>query len=83
MIYNLNTKIEENEDFVASLKAIHEAENKRVLAESTAQLKRCEDMFSREKESREKALIEIREALEETRGERDQLYDKQVRNSVK
>ena len=78
MIYNLNTKIDENEDFVSGLRAIHEAENRRILDDSAAQLKRCEEGFVRERETSQKQLEKLRKVLEDTRGERDSLYEKQV-----
>ena len=78
MIYNLNTKIDENEEFVSGLRSIHETENRRILDDSAAQLKQCEEGFVRERESAQKQLEKLRKALEDTRGERDLLYEKQV-----
>lgn len=78
MIYSLNTKIDENEGFVDSLRAIHESENKRVLEDSAAQLKRCDEVFVKEKDSLGRQLEKLSQALENMRGERDQLFDKQV-----
>lgn len=78
MIYSLNTKVDENESFVDSLRSIHESENRRVLEDSTAQLKRCEEIFVKEKESLIRQLEKLSQALENMRGERDQLFDKQV-----
>ncbi len=80
MIYSLNTKIDENDSFVASLRAIHETENRRVLEDSSTQLKRCEEVFERKQESTQRQLEKLSQALENIRGERDQLFDKQVRS---
>ncbi len=78
VIYNLNTKIDENENFVDSLRVIHDTENRRVLEDSATQLKRCEDIFAKEKESSIKQLEKLSQALENMREERDQLFEKQV-----
>lgn len=82
MIYALNTKADENEDFVANLRSIHEAETKRLLDDSAFKLQKCEAGFITEKESVDRQVGELKQVLEETKEERDELHGQQVRRTM-
>ena len=82
MIYALNTKVDENEDFVANLRSVHEAEIKRLLDDSASKLQKCEAGFIKEKESADRQVSETKRELEETKEERDDLHDQQVRGVI-
>ena len=78
VIYALNTQNEEHEEFVAKLRSLHEAEVQRLLLDSTARLERCEEGFTKERESQLKRTDELKASVEKVEGERDKLHDVQV-----
>ena len=78
VIYALNTQNEEHEEFVAKLRSLHEAEVQRLLLDSTARLERCEEGFTKERESQLKRIDELKASVEKVEGERDKLHDVQV-----
>ncbi len=78
VIYALNTQNEEHEEFVAKLRSLHEAEVQRLLVDSTARLERCEEGFTKERETQIKRLDELKASVEKVEGERDQLHNLQV-----
>ena len=78
VIYALNTQNEEHEEFVAKLRSLHEAEVQRLLLDSTSRLQRCEEGFSKERETQLKRIDELKASVEIVEGERDQLHDVQV-----
>lgn len=78
VIYALNTQNEEHEEFVAKLRSLHEAEVQRLLTDSTARLERCEEGFTKERETQIKRIDELKASVEKVEGERDQLHNVQV-----
>lgn len=78
VIYALNTQNEEHEEFVAKLRSLHEAEVQRLLLDSTARLERCEEGFTKERETQIKRIDELKASVEKVEGERDQLHNLQV-----
>ena len=78
MIYALNTQNEEHEEFVAKLRSLHEAEVRQLLLDSTARLERCEEGFTKERESQLKRIDKLKASVERVEGERDKLHDVQV-----
>lgn len=78
VIYALNTQNDEHEDFVAKLRSLHEAEIQRLLQDSTVRLQRCEEGFSRERETQLRRIEELTGSIEKVEGERDDLFQAQV-----
>ena len=78
MIYALNTQNEEHEEFVSKLRSLHEAEVQRLLTDSTARLERCEESFTKERETQIKRIDELKASVEKVEGERDELHNIQV-----
>ena len=78
VIYALNTQNEEHEEFVSKLRSLHEAEVQRLLTDSTARLERCEEGFTKERETQIKRIDELKASVEKVEGERDQLHNVQV-----
>ena len=82
VIYALNTQNEEHEEFVAKLRSLHEAEVQRLLLDSTARLERCEECFTKERETQLKRIDELKASVEKVEEERDQLHSVQVGANV-
>ena len=78
VIYALNTQNEQHDEFVAKLRSLHEAEFQRRVLDSTARLERCEESYSRERETQARRIDELEASVEEVKGERDQLHTAQV-----
>ena len=78
VIYTLNTKNDENEHFIAELRATHDEDVKRILSDSTRKLQWCKEQFSLEKKAKENKIISLEEVLEATEKERNQLEEEQV-----
>ena len=78
MIYALNTKNDEHEDFVQKLRSLHEAEVQRLLTDSSSRLQKYQDEFTQEREGKERRVEELQRNLGEAERERDQLQEAQV-----
>ena len=78
MIYTLNTKNDENEQFVARLKATHEEDRDAILSDCMHKLQRCEDRLALDKDVAEKQIISLRESLLTVERERNSLHEDQV-----
>jgi len=78
VIYALNTKNDEHEEFVQRLRSLHEAELQRLLADNSSQLERYRDGAEREREAGERRERQLTERMVEVERERGQLLEKQV-----
>lgn len=74
----MNTKNDENENFVARLKATHEADLDKILSDCTHKLQQCEERLSFEKETAERMAVSLKESLVVTEKERDQFLEEHV-----
>ena len=79
MIYNLNTKNDEHEEFVQRVRSLHEAEVQRLLADSTSRLERYQKEAKEMREAGERREGQLRERMKEVDKERDRLMETQVR----
>lgn len=79
MIYNLNTKNDEHEEFVQRVRSLHEAEVQRLLADSASRLERYQKEAKEMKEAGERREGQLRERMKEVDKERDRLMETQVR----
>ena len=79
VIYALNTKNDEHEEFVQKLRSLHEAELQRLLADNSSQLERYREGAEREREGGDRRERQLRERMGVVERERDQLLEKQVR----
>ena len=80
MIYALNTKNDEHEEFVRRLRSLHEAEVQRLLGDSATRLRGWQEGWEREREAAEGREGRLRGTLAEVQGERGQLRQTQVHN---
>lgn len=78
MIYALNTKNDENEQFVAKLKATHEEDIDKILSDSTHKLQLCKAKLSLEQEAAENKAASLMESLEIVEKEKNYLHEEQV-----
>lgn len=78
VIYTLNTKNDEHEQFVARLKSTHGEDLDGILSDCTRKLQQCEGKLSIEKEVAEKKAICLGESLVSMQKERNQLLEEQV-----
>jgi len=78
VIYALNTKNDEHEEFVQRLRSLHEAELQRLLADNSSQLERYQEGAEMEREAGERRERQLRERMAEVERERGQLLEKQV-----
>ena len=79
MIYNLNTKNDEHEEFVQRVRSLHEAEVQRLLADSASRLERYQKEAKEMREAGERREGQLRERMKEVDKERDRLMETQVR----
>ena len=79
VIYNLNTKNDEHEEFVQRVRSLHEAEVQRLLADSASRLERYQKEAKEMKEAGERKEGQLRERMKEVEKERDHLMETQVR----
>lgn len=78
VIYNLNTKNDEHEEFVQRLRSLHEAEVQRLLADSGSRLERYQKDVEKMREAGERKEGQLRERVKEVEKERDHLMETQV-----
>ena len=78
VIYNLNTKNDEHEEFVQRLRSLHEAEVQRLLADSASRLERYQKDVEKMREAEERREGQQRERMKEVERERDRLMETQV-----
>ena len=78
VIYNLNTKNDEHEEFVQRLRSLHEAEVQRLLADSASRLERYQKDVEKMREAGERREGQQRERMKEVEKERDRLMETQV-----
>ena len=78
VIYNLNTKNDEHEEFVQRLRSLHEAEVQRLLADSASRLERYQKDVEKMREAGERREGQLRERMKEVEKERDRLTETQV-----
>ena len=67
---------------MAKLRSLHEAEVQRLLLDSTTRLERCEECFTKERETQLKRIDELKASMEKVEEERDQLHSVQVGANV-
>lgn len=82
MIYTLNTKNDENEQFVARLKATHEQDLNKVLADCTNRLQLCREQLSADCKQAENKIASLTESLSAVEKERSDLIAERVRREV-
>ena len=78
VIYTLNTKNDEHEQYVARLKATHDQDIDGILSDCTHKLQQCEEKLHLEKEASESKVAELRQSLVTAEEERRQLLQQQV-----
>ena len=64
------------------MRSLHEIEIQRLLLDSTARLQRCDESFSKERETQLKRMKELKESMEKVEEERDHLHSIQVRMPI-
>lgn len=74
----MNTKNDENERFVARLKATHEEDQNAILSDCTHKLQQCEDKLVLDKDVAERQIVSLRESLLTVERERNRLHEDQV-----
>lgn len=78
VIYTLNTKNDENEHFIARVKAINADDLDKILSDCTHKLQQCEEKLHLEKELSETKVTELRASFVTVEKERNQLLKEQV-----
>lgn len=78
MIYALNTKNDEHEQFITRLKATHEQDLDKILSDCTHRLQQCKDKLSLDCKQEEEKVATLTKTLAAVEKERNDLIKEQV-----
>ena len=81
MIYTLNTKNDEHEQFVARLKATHSNDLDSILSQCSYKLQLCEEKLQVEREASGRKLVDLKDSFLAIEKQRNQLLEEQVSSS--
>lgn len=74
----MNTKNDENEHFIGTIKATHADDLEKILSDCTHKLQQCEEKMHQKMDASETGVAELRESLVTVEKERNQLHQEQV-----